>query len=311
MDNPEHVKDSSILNANTEALFNRTPPKKGSPRVTVEQLMLAGAHFGHLTERWNPKMKPYIFTASNGIYIIDLQKTQPLIEKACEAVAKIAASGEDVLFLGTKKQAHEIIESEAKRASCPYVTYRWLGGMLTNFATIRRSLKTLESLERMASDGTYEKLTKKEQLSIEKSKGKLTRTLGGIRDMKRLPGGLFVVDTKREAIGIAEARKLGIPIFAIVDTNVDPELVDYPIPANDDAFKSIWLITHAFADAFLEGKRKYSDKQRREEKSSAPMDVGPKQKARRSRRRRSGGNRPPRKNAGPGVQKSENQESSE
>lgn len=311
MDNPEHVNDSSILNADTEALFNQSRSKKDSPRVTVEQLLLAGAHFGHLTERWNPKMKPYIFMARNGIYLIDLQKTQPLIEKACGAITKIAANGEDLLFLGTKKQAQEIIESEARRAVCPYVTYRWLGGMLTNFSTIRRSLKTLETYERMAADGTYEKLTKKEQLSIEKSKTKLTRTLGGIKDMKRLPGGIFVVDTKREAIGIAEARKLGIPIFAIVDTNVDPELVDYPIPANDDAFKSIWLITHAIADAFLEGKKQYQDKHRREEKEVAASSPSPRQKSRRSRRRRSGGTKSGKGESSSREPKSKNQESSE
>lgn len=285
MDNPERVNDSNTPNADTTALFNTSEIKAGLPRVTVDQLLLAGAHFGHLTERWNPKMKPYIFMARNGIYLIDLAKSQVLIEEACNTVAKIAANGEEVLFVGTKKQARDIVESESKRAGCPHVTYRWLGGMLTNFATIRRSLKTLESYEKMSMDGTYEKLKKKEQLSIEKAKLKLTRTLGGIRDMKRLPGAIFVVDTKREDTAVAEARKLDIPIFAMVDTNVDPELIDYPIPANDDAFKSIWLITSAIADAVIEGKKQYEDLVRKDVEEAAPPT--PKPKARRSRRRRS------------------------
>jgi len=225
------------------------------PRVTVDQLLLAGAHFGHLTQRWNPKMKKYIFMARNGIYLIDLQKTQTMLESACAAIAKVAATGEDILFIGTKKQARDIVETEAKRVSCPSVTYRWLGGTLTNFATVRKSLRTLETWDKMASDGTYEKLNKKEQLEIERSKAKLMLNIGGLRDMRRLPGAVFIVDTKKEAIAVSEARKLNIPVFAIVDTNVDPDLVDHPIPANDDAFKSIWLIAHAIGDAIIEGKR--------------------------------------------------------
>jgi len=255
--------------------------------VTLDQLLLAGAHFGHITQRWNPKMRRYIFMARNGIYLIDLNKTQALIESSCMEAARIAASGEEILFVGTKKQARDIVEAEASRASCPYVTYRWLGGMLTNYATIRRSLKTLESYERMAADGTYEKLTKKEQLSIEKAKSKLNRTLGGIREVRRLPGAVYIVDTQREAIAVAEARKLGIPIFAIVDTNVDPDLVDYPIPANDDAFKSIWLITRAFADAVIEGRKRFKDTQAPQEEES-PV---PERRSRRVRHRRSGSRR--------------------
>jgi len=253
-------------------------------RVTVNQLLLAGAHFGHLTRRWNPKMKPYIFMARNGIYLIDLQKTQMLIEEACKEMTRIAATGQDVLFVGTKKQARDVVEDEAKRGNCSFVTHRWLGGMLTNYATIRRSLKTLESYEKMETDGTFEKITKKEQLSINKSKEKLNRILGGIRDMKRLPGAIFVIDTNHEAIAVAEARKLGIPIFAIVDTNVDPTLVDFPIPANDDAFKSIWLISRTIADAILEGKKHHDDQHAKFRKDTSPPPS--KTKPRRSRRRR-------------------------
>jgi len=255
----------------------------------VDQLLMAGAHFGHLTSRWNPKMKPYIFMARNGIYILDLQKTQRLIDEACKMASKIAASGEEILFVGTKRQARDIIEDEAKRGGCPYVTYRWLGGMLTNYATIRRSIKSLETYDRMAVDGTFDKLIKKEQLSINKARQKLSKTLGGIREMKRLPGALFVVDTRREAIAIAEARKLEIPIIAIVDTNTNPDLVDYCIPANDDAFKSIWLITHAVTDAYLEGKRRFDDKlAETSEGVVAPEGEKPKapRKARRRRRPR-------------------------
>lgn len=240
-------------------------------------------------------MKPYIFMAMNGIYIIDLNKTQVMIERACRAITKIVGGGEDVLFVGTKKQARDVIEREAKRAECPYVTYRWLGGMLTNFSTIRRSIKTLENYERMSVDGTYEKLVKKEQLSIEKEKSKLTRILGGIRNMRRLPGAIFVVDTMCESIAVLEARKLNIPIFAIVDTNVNPDLIDFPIPANDDAFKSIGLIAHAISDAIIEGKRIMADTVEpaaAAEKEEYAQSEG-KPRPRRSRRRRSGrGNKP-------------------
>ncbi len=257
MDNPA---PASVSNTPSDSLsMSQALPMNVGPRVSVDQLLLAGAHFGHLTQRWNPKMKRFIFMARNGIYLIDLQKTQVMLEAACAAIAKIAATGEEILFIGTKKQARDVIETEAKRARCPYMTYRWLGGTLTNYSTIRKSLKTLEGHEKMGTDGTYEKLNKKEQLTIEKEKGKLNMTLGGIREMRRLPGAVFIVDTKRESIAVAEARKLKIPIFAIVDTNVDPDLIDHPVPANDDAFKSIWLITHAITDAILEGKRAVRD----------------------------------------------------
>ncbi len=289
MDNPEPASASNTPNANTSSDSAGSMKSASLYRVTVDQLLLAGAHFGHLTQRWNPKMKRYIFMARNGIYLIDLNKTQELINVACRKAVEIAEKGEEILFVGTKKQARDIIEGEAKRADCPYVTYRWLGGMLTNFATIRRSLKTLEGYERMASDGTYEKLTKKEQLQIEKSKQKLLRVLGGIRDMRRLPGAVFIIDTNHEDIAVAEARKLNIPIIAIVDTNVDPDLIDYPIPANDDAFKSIGLIARAVADAIVEGKHKLKDTQAPEE--IPKREDRPKSRSRRSRRRRSRHNR--------------------
>jgi len=283
MDNPEPASASNIPSVDISEESASLMPGSSGHRVSIDQLLLAGAHFGHLTQRWNPKMKRYIFMARNGIYLIDLNKTQELINVACRKAAELAATGEDILFIGTKKQARDIIESEARRAECPYVTYRWLGGMLTNFSTIRHSLKTLENYERMGSDGTYEKLTKKEQLRIEKSKGKLLRVLSGIREMRRLPVAVFIVDTNHESIGVAEARKLNIPIFAIVDTNVDPDLVDYPIPANDDAFKSIGLIARAFADAIIEGKRKLKDRQPPEETVKEDRS---KPRSRRSRRRR-------------------------
>ena len=285
MDRLEPASASNIQSANTTMDKESRQTNNSACRVTVDQLLLAGAHFGHLTQRWNPKMKRYIFMARNGIYLIDLNKTQQLIDSACKKISEIVSAGEEVLFVGTKKQARDIVESEAKRASCPYITYRWLGGMLTNFATIRRSLKTLETYERMAADGTYEKLTKKEQQSIEKAKSKLLRVLGGIREMRRLPGAVFIVDTNHEAIAVAEARKLDIPIFAIVDTNVDPDLVNYPIPANDDAFKSIGLIARTFTDAVIEGKRKLQDVEAPEEKQ-AHEEEQPRPRARRSRRRR-------------------------
>jgi len=284
MDNPAPASASNIPNANL--MITEQPPTALSPRVSIDQLLLAGAHFGHLTRRWNPKMKRYIFMARNGIYLIDLLKTQAALETACKAIAKISADGEDVLFVGTKKQARDIIEAEARRCEAPYISFRWLGGTLTNFATIRRSLRTLEGYEKMATDGTYDKITKKEQLQIEKNKAKLTRTLEGIRNMRRLPGAVFIVDTKHEEIAVAEARKLNIPVFAIIDTNSDPDLVDYPIPANDDAYKSIWLITNAIADAILEGKRKPGDVEPVEKEL---LEERPREGRRRSRRRRSRG----------------------
>ncbi len=226
------------------------------PRVELTDLLSAGAHFGHLTRRWNPKMKPYIFMERNGIHIIDLKKTQELIEESCNAIATIASEGKRVLFVGTKKQAQDVLQTEAKRCGASYVTKRWLGGMLTNFSTIRKSIKRLNNIEKMESDGTFEKITKKEALQLVREKEKLSAVLSGILDMTRLPGALFVVDVKKEAIAVKEAKRLGIPVFAVVDTNCDPSDLDFVIPANDDAIKSVQLITKAFADSVLDGREK-------------------------------------------------------
>jgi len=221
--------------------------------VTLQDLLVAGTHFGHLTRRWNPKMKRFIFMERNGIHIIDLKKSLECLQQACQATSNIVRGGEKILFVGTKKQAREIIKSEAERANMYYVNERWLGGMLTNFSTIKKSIKHLKNIEKMSNDGTYDKITKKEILSLERERGKLENVLGGIRDMTRLPGAIFIVDIRKEAIAVAEANKLNIPIIAIVDTNCDPEIVNFPIPGNDDAFKSVGTITRVIADGVLEG----------------------------------------------------------
>lgn len=231
------------------------------PRVEVAELLSAGCHFGHLTRRWNPKMRPYIFMERNGIHVIDLKKTQNLLDEACNAISNIVADGKRVLFVGTKKQAKDLIREEAVRAQQFYVTERWLGGSLTNFTTIRKSVKRLTNIEKMESDGTFDKITKKEGLYLQREKDKLNEVLSGVVDMTRLPGALFVVDVKKEAIAVKEARRLNIPVFALVDTNCDPDAVDYVIPANDDAIKSIQVIAHAFADAVLEGKERSATRQ--------------------------------------------------
>ncbi|MEE9169635.1 MAG: 30S ribosomal protein S2 [bacterium] len=222
------------------------------PEILLEQLLMAGSHFGHLTRKWNPRMKKFIFMERNRIHIIDLKKTLDALNEALEAVKAAVERGEKVLLVGTKKQARDIIRSEAERCGMFFVTERWLGGTLTNFSTIKKSIKRLKNLEKMGVDGTYEKLTKKEVLGLEREREKMEKVLGGIKEMNLLPGAIFVVDPSKEAIAVAEARKLGIPIFALLDTNCDPDEVDYPIPANDDAFKSIGLIAHAFVDAILE-----------------------------------------------------------
>ena len=230
-------------------------------RVEAAELLAAGCHFGHLTRRWNPKMRPYIFMERNGIHIIDLEKTQILLEDACNAIANMVADGRRVLYVGTKKQAQEAVKEEATRAGQFYVTERWLGGCLTNFTTIRKSVKRLTNIEKMESDGTFDKITKKEGLFLVREKDKLSAILSGVVDMTRLPGALLVIDVKKEAIAVKEAKRLGIPVFAIVDTNCDPEDVDYVIPANDDAIKSIQIITKAFTDAILEGKESANARQ--------------------------------------------------
>jgi len=223
------------------------------PRVELDALLQAGAHFGHLTRRWNPKMKPYIFMERNGIHIIDLKKTQEMLDSACNVVSNIVAEDKKVLFVGTKPQAKDVVTEEAKRCNAFYCTERWLGGMLTNFSTIRKSVKRLTNIEKMETDGTFESITKKERLFLNREREKLQDVLSGIVEMSRLPGALFVVDVKKEAIAVNEAKRLGIPVVAIVDTNCDPDGIDYPIPANDDALKSVQLITKAVAEAVVEG----------------------------------------------------------
>lgn len=226
------------------------------PRVEVAELLAAGCHFGHLTRRWNPKMRPFIFMERNGIHIIDLTKTSLLLEEACNALSNVVADGKRVLFVGTKKQAADVVREVAVRTSQFYVTERWLGGFLTNFTTIRKSVKRLTNIEKMETDGTFEKITKKEVLFLHREKDKLNKVLSGIVEMTRLPGAIFVIDVKKEAISVKEARRLNIPVFAIVDTNCDPEEVDYVIPANDDAIKSIQVVMKAIGEAVLEGRER-------------------------------------------------------
>ncbi|GEN30456.1 small subunit ribosomal protein S2 [Cerasibacillus quisquiliarum] len=223
--------------------------------ISMKQLLEAGVHFGHQTRRWNPKMKKYIFTERNGIYIIDLQKTVKKVEQAYNFVKDIAANGGTVLFVGTKKQAQNTVKEEAIRSGMYYVNQRWLGGTLTNFKTIRKSINRLKSIERMEEDGTFDVLPKKEVVDLLKEKARLEKFLGGIKDMKKLPDAIFVIDTRKERIAIAEARKLNIPIIGIVDTNCDPDEVDYVIPANDDAIRAVKLLTSKMADAILEVKQ--------------------------------------------------------
>ena len=222
--------------------------------VSMKQLLEAGVHFGHQTRRWNPKMAPYIFTERNGIYIIDLQKTVKKMESAYNFVRDLAADGKNVLFVGTKKQAQESIREEAARAGAYYVNARWLGGMLTNFSTIRKRVQRLAQLRKMEEDGTFELLPKKEVAKLQLEIEKLEKYLGGIKEMRDFPGALFIVDPRKERIAVAEARKLGIPIVAIVDTNCDPDEIDYVIPGNDDAIRAVKLIAGAMADAIIEGR---------------------------------------------------------
>ncbi len=223
--------------------------------VSMKQLLEAGVHFGHQTRRWNPKMAPYIFTERNGIYIIDLQKTVKKLEEAYMFIRDVSADGKEVLFVGTKKQAAESIREEAERAGAHYVNARWLGGMLTNFKTIRRRIDRLEQLRKMEEDGTFDLLPKKEVVKLKLQIERLEKFLGGIKNMKRAPGALFVVDPRKEHIAVVEAKKLGIPVVAIVDTNCDPDEVDYVIPGNDDAIRAVKLIASTMANAILEGKQ--------------------------------------------------------
>jgi small subunit ribosomal protein S2 len=221
--------------------------------INIQDLLDAGAHFGHLTKKWNPRMAPFIFMEQNGIHLIDVNKTKAKLEEAAAAMKNIIKSGRKVLFVATKKQAKELVAAEAQRINMPYVTERWLGGMMTNFATVRKSIKKMQSIDKLSKDGTYQNISKKESLMMDREKLKLQKVLGGIEDMNRLPAALFVVDVKREHIAIAEAMRLNIPVFGIVDTNSDPTNIDFPIPANDDAAKSIALITKVIADVVAEG----------------------------------------------------------
>ena len=234
---------------------------------TQQDLLDAGVHFGHLTRKWNPKMAPYIFMEQNGIHIIDLKKTEAKLEEAKAAIRNIAKSGRRILFVATKKQAQEIVAEHARRANMPYVTERWLGGMLTNFQTVRRSIKRMQNIDKMATDGTFERINKKERLMLDREKAKLSRMLGGIEDMSKLPGAILMVDVKREHIAVAESHRLGIPCFGLVDTNSDPTVVDFAIPGNDDASKSINLIISELADAIIEGTQ---ERRREKPEEEAP-----------------------------------------
>ncbi|ACL63654.1 ribosomal protein S2 [Anaeromyxobacter dehalogenans 2CP-1] len=271
---------------------------QGGTAITMKALLEAGVHFGHQTKRWNPKMKPFIFGARNGIYIIDLQKTVGLARNALRFVSDSVAKGGSVLFVGTKKQAQDAIREEASRSGQFFVTNRWLGGTLTNFKTVKQGIDRLKTIEKMAADGTYERLPKKEVAQLEREREKLEKNLGGIKELSRLPSALFVIDTKKEHIAVHEANRLGIPVVAVVDTNCDPEGIDYVIPGNDDAIRSIRLFTGKVAEACIEGKGRYSawvaehgghDERREQEDRDAASERG--HKDRRDRRDRRGGPR--------------------
>jgi small subunit ribosomal protein S2 len=240
--------------------------------ITMKELLEAGVHFGHQTKRWNPKMKEYIFGERNGIYIIDLQKTLKLFKDASKFVTELCSSGKNILFVGTKRQAQDAIAEEAGRAGMPYINQRWLGGLLTNWVTVQKSVKRLQELDEMATDGRYELLTKKEVIRLERERKHLQANLAGIKSMKRLPDALFVVDSNNEAIAVKEARKLGIPVVAVVDTNCDPTVVDYVIPGNDDALRAIRLFTSKIAEAAAEGVNLVGDKAFAEEIPVAPAE---------------------------------------
>jgi small subunit ribosomal protein S2 len=242
-------------------------------QTNVKDLLSAGVHFGHLTRKWNPNMAPYIYMERNGIHIISLYKTVAKIEEASEALKKIAASGRKILFVATKKQAKDIVSNSAQKVKMPYITERWPGGMLTNFVTIRKAVKKMAAIDRMKKDGTFETLSKKERLQVDRLRAKLEKNLGSINDMTRLPGALFVVDIKREHIAIKEAQKLKIPIFAMVDTNSDPREVDYVIPANDDATKSIDKIMSLVVDAVAEGLNERKNEKEAQNKEQAESET--------------------------------------
>lgn len=249
-------------------------------KANVKDLLEAGVHFGHLTRKWNPNMAPYIFMEKNGIHIIDLHKTAVKLEEASDALGKIASSGRKILFVATKKQAKEVVAKHAESVGMPYITERWMGGMLTNFVTIRKAVKKMNSIDRMKKDGTFETLSKKERLQVDRQRAKLEKDLGSISDMTRIPSAIFIVDTVREHIAVAEAQKLGIPIFAMVDTNTNPRDVDFAIPANDDASKSIDIILSNVTEAIKDGlsarkaeKDKSKDEEPQAEKATKEAEV--------------------------------------
>jgi len=247
--------------------------------ISMKLLLEAGVHFGHQTNKWNPKMKTYIFGARNGIYIIDLQQTVEMFHKAYDFVVNTVANGGTILFVGTKKQSQEAIREEAGRCGMPYVNQRWLGGMLTNFTTIKKSIDRLNMLDKMFQDESVRAFPKKEIMKLQKERDKLLKVLGGIRTLKGHPGGLFIVDPKREDITVQEARKLGIPITAIVDTNCNPDLIDYVIPGNDDAIRAIKLFSSRIADAVMEGKKRYEEKIQAESDKDARAQEAPVEEA--------------------------------
>jgi small subunit ribosomal protein S2 len=241
--------------------------------VTMKQLLEAGVHFGHQSKRWNPKMKKFIYSSRNDIHVIDLHKTIPLIEKAYNFIKEAISKNGTILFVGTKKQAQESIEEEAKRCGMFFVNQRWLGGTLTNFKTLKKNIARMKEIEKMEADGIFEKLTKKEVATIKRDYAKIVKGLGGIRDMTNMPSVLYVVDSKKELIAIQEAKRMGIPIVGVVDTNCDPEEVDYPIPANDDAIKSIKLLTSLMADAVLAGRQIFAPGEVSAEEIAVPAEL--------------------------------------
>lgn len=245
-------------------------------KLTQKELLDAGVHFGHLTRKWDPRMAPYIFMEKNGIHLIDLNKTLSSLEEAQEAMKNIVRSGRKILFVATKKQAKDLVADEAKKLNMPYATERWLGGMMTNFTTVRKSLKKMSSMDKLLKDESYTNLAKRERLMVNREQEKLSRVLGGISDLTRLPAALFIVDVKKEHIAVAEALKLNIPIFGIVDTNSNPENIDYPIPANDDAFKSVAILTKAIGEAIAEGlseRKKAKEEQKDKEEAAAKKEA--------------------------------------
>ena len=253
------------------------------PVATLRQLLEAGVHFGHQTSRWNPKMRPYIFTARNGIHIIDLQQTQSLLEDACDWVRDLVAGGEKVLFVGTKKQAQDTIVECCQRSGQFYVTHRWMGGMLTNFQVIQRQLRRLQELRQVRDRGDFERMTKKEANVLEDELERLERNFGGMVNMRRLPGALFVVDCRKERLAVGEANKLGIPVIAITDSNCDPDLIQHVIPGNDDAIRAVRLITNLVTDAIVEGQQLLGERELREREAQAAAEAREEEEAERAR----------------------------